>query len=269
MNYVREELKEEELSIEKLLELQSILTKWTLDKSEQEWRLRKDIDEIIVQDKITWKIYHIPPSEKILKEQLKVFIKYANDKEKWFTHPFIKAVILHFWIWYLHPFCDWNWRTARVIFYRYLLKKGYWGFNYIPISKLIKESKKKYFDAYKYSEQDDYDLTYFLVYISNKTNQSFKKFSEYVLNKQKKQKIFFGDLLNLRLNERQNKLIIYFLENKNWYTNNSIYKNYYLISINTAKSDLEDLLNKWYLKKERSWKYVNYYPTKFLYSLLD
>lgn len=269
MNYVKDDLKNDTLDISKLLELQSILTNWTLEEPDQEWRLRKDSDEIVVQDKISWKIYHVPPSEQELYDELKVFIEYANDKEEWFTHPFLKAIILHFWIWYLHPFCDGNGRTARAIFYWYLLKKGYWGFSYIPISKLIKESKKKYSNAYIYSEQDDYDLTYFLVYISNKTNQSFKEFSDYVLSKQKKQKIILGDLLHLWFNERQNKLITYFLENKKWYTNNMVHKNYYWISINTAKSDLESLLDKWYLKKEKSWKYVNYYPTEILFNLLD
>ena len=123
-------------------------------------------------------------------QELDKFIDYANDKEynNTFTHPFIKACVLHFWIWYLHPFCDWNWRTARAIFYWYLLKKWYWGFSYISLSKIINDSRIQYENAYLYSEQDDYDLTYFIVYLANSTNRAIKEFSKYIERKIEKQK---------------------------------------------------------------------------------
>ncbi|MDR2411510.1 MAG: Fic family protein [Candidatus Peribacteria bacterium] len=54
------------------------------------------------------KVSYIPPKEKFLKEELKRFIDFANDKlnSDVFIHPIIKAIIIHFWIGYLHPFCD-------------------------------------------------------------------------------------------------------------------------------------------------------------------
>jgi hypothetical protein len=45
-----EDFFKEELSIEKLIELQSILTKETLKDKSQEGRLRKDEDNIIIQN---------------------------------------------------------------------------------------------------------------------------------------------------------------------------------------------------------------------------
>ncbi len=270
MNFVNdEEFLKEDITLESLLEIQSILTKDTLDKNDQEWRLRKDSDEIVIQNGEWTKILHTPPSYNFLKEELSNLLDYANDKDGVFTHPFIKAIILHFWIWYLHPFCDWNWRTARTIFYWYLLRKGYWGFSYIPISTAIKNSRKQYWNAYIYSEQDNYDFTYFLVYIANKTNQSFSEFKNYIQIKRKEQKSMFLELNHLFLNERQNKLLIYLLKN-NWaYTNNSIHKNYYRISINTAKKDLEELLQRWFLFKRRQWKYVNYFWVTDLEKLIE
>lgn len=56
------------------------------------------------------------------------------------------------------------------------------------MSQVIKNSKKQYADAYLYSEQDNSDLTYFLVYIANKTNQAFEEFKKYVNKKKKQQK---------------------------------------------------------------------------------
>ena len=260
MVYINNDLIKEKLSAENLLKLQSILTKDILEE-EKIWRFRTDEDEIVIQDNITWEIYHRTPNQNFLMQEIEKFFIYANDEEKTnsFTHPFIKACILHFWIWYLHPFCDGNWRTARAIFYWYLLKKWYWGFSYIPLSRIIKETKNKYENAYLYSEQDNFDLSYFIVYITNITKQAIEEFKNYISKKIEKQKnIDYIDWLN----ERQNRLLNWFKEFKYKFVNNSTHKNYYWISINTAKSDLEDLVKKWFLEKKKEWKFVNYYFKK-------
>lgn len=264
-----EDFLKQQLSLEWLLELQYILTKGTLEDTTQEWRLRTDSDEIVVQNSTWTEVYHTPPNEDILQEELKKLISYANDEDSDFTHPFIKATILHFWIWYLHPFCDGNGRTARSLFYWYLLKKWYWGFSYIPISTSIKNSKIQYRDAYIYSEQDNNNLTYFLVYIANKTKQAFVEFEKYINKKRSEQKSIIQSVSHLWLNDRQTKLISYFLNNPWSYTNNSIHKNYYWIAINTAKSDLEYLCMKWFLTKQKQWKYVNYFPVKNLADVIQ
>jgi Fic family protein len=63
---------------------------------------------------------------------------------------------------YIHPFGDGNGRTARALFYWYMLRSGYWLFEFVSISKLIKEKRSDYDTAYIYTETDDFDLTYFI-----------------------------------------------------------------------------------------------------------
>lgn len=264
MLFIKNDLINQELSFENLFELQKIITEGTLDDVSYEWRLRKDSDKIEVLDWITWKTYHIPPSEKFLNEEIKKLIDYANDKETGFTHPFIKAIIIHFWIGYLHPFCDWNGRTARALFYWYLLKKKYWWFNYIPISQSIKNSKRQYENAYIYSEQDNLDITYFLVYIWQKTNLAFRQFQEYIYEKRKKQRKWLDKLPHDWLNERQRKLVYYFMEKPENFTNVTIHKNYYWISRITASNDLVELEKKGLLMKIKVGIYQNYFPVKDL-----
>lgn len=109
MQLVNNEMKNQELTLELLIELQALLTKETLENPDYVGRLRKDGDEINVTNASGTKVYHIPPNEDILKKELENLIDFANDKGDYiFTHPFIKAVMLHFWIGYLHPFCDGN-----------------------------------------------------------------------------------------------------------------------------------------------------------------
>jgi len=84
-------------------------------------------------------IAHTPPKEQEMHRWLELFIRFANNTENEgdFIHPVVKASILHFWLAYLHPFVDGNGRTARAVFYRYLLKKEYWLVQYLSISRAI------------------------------------------------------------------------------------------------------------------------------------
>ncbi|MDO8610266.1 MAG: Fic family protein, partial [bacterium] len=126
MQAITDNYKNLPLSIEMLLEMHKLITKDALDFSQQN-RFRKDTDDITVNDQLKF-IYHIPPKEAFLKEQLPRLINYANDEnDSGFIHPIIKAIFLHFWIGYLHPFYDGNGRIARTLFYWYLIKKGYWA----------------------------------------------------------------------------------------------------------------------------------------------
>lgn len=81
-----------------------------------------------------------------------------------FIVPVVKAIILHFMIGYEHPFRDGNGRTARAIFYWYMLKCEYNLFKYVSISKLLREKPKDYGMAFLYSERDQNDLTYFIYF---------------------------------------------------------------------------------------------------------
>lgn len=269
MKFINTELKEKPLSISWIVELQAMLTQWTLEDKNEVWRLRTDADDIVVKNSSWTKILHEPMEEIKMKWELEKLIQFANDEESGFTHPFVKAVILHFWIWYLHPFCDWNGRTARAIFYWYLIKKWYWWFSFIPVSKAINDSKTQYWNAYLYAEQDSSDMTYFLVYISNKVIQSMEEFHDYVQFKIKEQKRSNAELWHLQLNERQKKLIAYFLHSSKAYTNNTIHKNYNSVAMNTAKSDLQDLEKKWFLHSKKQWRFVNYFPVNDLEKILE
>src|SRR3989338_2334961 len=176
-------LKVLDLTEEILLEIQDRITKGTLEDSNDAGRFRTDADDIVVTNRLTGEIAFVPPDEKLMRAELARFLDFANndgEDEQNFLHPVIKAIVLHFWLAYMHPFVDGNGRTARAIFYWYLMRKGYWLIEFISISRIIKKAPAQYAKAYLYAEVDGEDLTYFIHYHLNIIEEAIKELREYL-----------------------------------------------------------------------------------------
>ena len=262
MQLIESEYKNKRMGVDVILELHGIITKDINSIPEKErGTFRKDEDKIIVSD--NYEIYHEAPKMSFVKQEFERFIKFANDDlSESFVHPIIKAVMLHFWIGYLHPFTDGNGRLARVMFYWYLLKKDYWAFAYLPISKVIKESPIQYGNAYIYSEQDDLDLTYFIDYNIRKIKLSIKEFEKY-FEKKSKENLKMNKLSKTKysLNERQIQLLQYLYGDKNEKTSLSVHMNIYQVAKKTAIKDLKDMEELKFLTSEKQGRNVYYYAT--------
>lgn len=264
MLYIEKELKSSKLSLDTIKDLHVMLTKNTLDLSKDEGRLRSDRDEIVVQNAADGTIYHAAPQEKFTRQELERLVAYANDdlNDAGFIHPVFKAIFLHFWIGYLHPFVDGNGRLARALFYWYLLKNDYWGFTYLPLSKVIKNSPVQYGMAYVYSEQDDNDLTYFLDYNARKIKQSIKEFREYEQGMQRENKKMVKDArAKYHLNDRQIHLLQFYQKNRDEGVSISAHINVNEISRGTAMTDLNVLEKLGFVSKKKAGRKVYYYAT--------
>ncbi|EJA5738438.1 Fic family protein [Salmonella enterica] len=160
----------EEMSIELLLDFHREATSDIDDKTYRPGQFRTT-DDVHVADSLG-NVIHTPPPAEEIKSYLRSLMNWANthhEKEtrwKHYMHPMIKAIILHFYIGYIHPFYDGNGRVARALCYWMLFKAGYSAFRYISISKLLKDAPKEYVRAYLRTETDDMDMTYFIEYQS-------------------------------------------------------------------------------------------------------
>jgi Fic family protein len=91
------------------------------------------------------------------------FANQGDDGER-FVHPAVRAILLHFWLAYDHPFEDGNGRTARILFFWLMRIRGYWLAEYLPISRLIRNAPAQYGRAFMETEADEGDTTYFLIH---------------------------------------------------------------------------------------------------------
>lgn len=165
MVFMREQMGEV-LTPGAVLELQRILTDGTLDNPDAAGRLQSpDEERVAVFDRQDNQLLHHPPAAEQLPARLQAMCDFANQGDDVeFIHPVIKAVLLHFWLAYDHPFEDGNGRTARALFYWYMRTHGYWLTEYLSISSILRKAPSKYSRAFLLTETDGGDTTYFIIF---------------------------------------------------------------------------------------------------------
>lgn len=237
----------EDLTPEKLLYIHELISCDTLDDKEEEGAFRISNDVHVVNH-VDGEIVHTPPSHTELTVLIKDLCDFFNtDSKETFIHPILKATTIHFMIGFIHPFTDGNGRTARALFYWYLLKKGYWLTEYLSISKIIQDTKNQYEKAYLYTEIDVNDLTYFMTYHLKVMDKSFEALKEYIQLKQKENLQIASFVRIPNVNERQAQLLkILYDEPECIFTVKEV-ENRFLISNFTARTDLLGLVNNGFL----------------------
>ena len=200
----------EELSPELLLTFHKHISKDTLDSSDQEGRFRIEEDgDIRVYDEKD-QVLHTPPLSGTIGESIKRLCDFANTEDgEEFVHPVIRGIILHFWLAYLHPFADGNGRTARALFYWYMLKRKYWLFEYLSISRIMRKAAIQYYRSFLYSEIDESDITYFIMFHLRAIRLAIDELRIYLARKQKESRDAIQFLKKQpHLNLRQRSLLV-------------------------------------------------------------
>jgi Fic family protein len=247
-------LRDKPLTLSTLLHLHKIVTSKTLDDPADAGRFRRSDRVIDVGDPFDQAlVFHRPPPAEQLEERVKAMCEFAEGKSpKGFIHPVVRSIILHFWLAYDHPFVDGNGRTARTLFYWSMLHHGYWLCEFISISEIIRKAPAKYGRAFLYTETDENDLTYFILYHLEVIHRAIRALQEYVDRKAR-------DIQSLErrmraiavLNHRQQALISHALRHpEQRYTIESHQRSHNVV-YQTARTDLLELAKRGLL---RSWK---------------
>lgn len=232
------------LTPELVMHIHRLMTEKTLVNPDDAGRLRTN-DSVVVENGITHEVVHVPPPYQVLPIFINDLCDYFNETDaKVFIHPIIRGIIIHYMVAYMHPFIDGNGRTARALFYWYMLKEKYWLTEYMSISRVIAISKKSYEKAFQYVAADDNDLGYFITYNLRVLEQAFKQLQDYIKRKQEERvaaNIFLqiGDI-----NERQAQILKMFIDNPKEVITVRSLQDKFMISPTTAKTDIIGLLQK-------------------------
>jgi Fic family protein len=244
------EWKDKPLSLQLLKDIHGQLTEGELDDS-QRGRFKQSNDDVVVANPLNGEVVHYPPSCEGLEERLRKLVDFANagDEDGVFYYPVEKAAILHFMIGYEHPFCDGNGRTARAVFYWYLLRKGWWLVEFLSISSLLKRPawRKRYEQAYLDVETCGFDLTYFVLFQMDCLVEAAKELHAHIDREQKDAKAIEG-LLRGVLNQRQLDLVRHARRHDGYVYTAAEHASWQGISLNSARTDLEGLRTKGFLE---------------------
>jgi Fic family protein len=238
--------KDDELNFENILFIHKLISHQTLDNQEDEGRFRKGNDVHVV-NLVNSEIVHTPPLREELETLIKDVCDFFNTDSKDFIHPIIKGCIIHFMIAWIHPFTDGNGRTARALFYWYMLKQGYWLTEYLSISRIIKDTKNQYEKAFLYTEADNNDMSYFITYHVKTMEKAFEALKQYISRKQKEVFQAAKFMKIPMINERMAQILKIVNDDSERILNTKEIESRFNISNFTARADLKTLVTLGFL----------------------
>jgi Fic family protein len=261
LQFMRED-PERDLTPEVVLELHRIVTEGTLSNPDAAGRLqRPDEERVAVFDRDdSERPVHRPPPAEQLPERMELLCRFANgtDEEGQFVHPVVRAILLHFWLAYDHPFEDGNGRTARVLFFWAMLRHGYWLAEYLPISRFIRKAPAQYERAFLETETDEGDTTYFLIHQLKVIEQAIEDLHRYLRRKTAEQNEVKRMLIDAAdLNGRQLVLLTHAAKHPDHTYTFGGHARSNRVTHETARADLGELADKGFLvRRQRGRTYV-------------
>ncbi len=267
MRFIRT-IKDQPLTPEIIFEIHRRITHGTLDEADAAGRLRRDGEDIRVFDETTGEILHSPPHASELKARMKTMCAFANDIDSEnYIHPVIRAILIHFWLAYDHPFVDGNGRTARALFYWSMARQKYWLFEFISISKIINEGAIRYAMAYLYTETDDFDTTYFILNQLGVVIRAIDELHAYLRRKETeimevREYLAKSNLAAVMFNYRQMAVINHALKHSHSVYTSESHRRSHNVSPQTARTDLLELAkHNLLIQERRGHSFIFYAPS--------
>ena len=164
-----------------------------------------------VVNSLTGEIIYTPPPPSGVSQLMKEFIRFLNRESD--ISPVLIAGIGQSQFVDIHPFLDGNGRTARVLCTLILYQNGYDFKKLFSLSEYYDKNRREYYDAIQSVRERNTDLTAWLEYFTEGLR------SQLIEVKTKGEKAIKRDVLiekakMSRLNDRQQKILLYLLDEK-------------------------------------------------------
>lgn len=255
------DLREQPLTPEIVNALHRILTENTLNDPSAAGRPQRPGELRVKVYSPGNQVAHEPPPAEELEARMVAMCQFANGGDNAvFQHPVVKAIVLHLWLAYDHPYEDGNGRTARALFYREMLRSGYWLFEYISISRLLLRAPAQYARAFLYTERDELDATYFVLHQLRTIKRAIEEFHDYIDRKMRETRGLVQRLRMTTLNNRQVALLTHALGHPDADYTVTSHSTSHRVTRQSARTDLQDLTMQGLLNSRRAGKATHYFP---------
>jgi Fic family protein len=229
-----------------ICDIHRIVTAGTLDDPSAEGRVQLPGQaRVVVEDLQDGSTLHLPPPAEELPDRLQRLCDFANQASNAVSYvpPVVRAIAVHFMLAYDHPFLDGNGRTARVLFYWSMLNQDYWLAEFLPISRLLKKAPSQYARSFLHSEQDEGDLTYFVIHQLQIIQRAISDLQKYLAQKVAETRRLRESLaaLSQNYNHRQLALLQHAIKNPHARYTVASHAGSHNVVAQTARMDLQEL----------------------------
>lgn len=194
------------------------------------------------------KVHFQAPDSSILPREMSQFLNWFNTDNQ--LDPVIKAAIAHLWFVTIHPFEDGNGRIARALTDMLLARSDKSSQRFYSMSAQISRERKQYYAILERTQKGNLDITnwikWFLLCLINAL-----KSTEKILNRALFKADFWNRHAKTVINERQKKLLNKILDGLDGKLTSSKWAKIAKCSRDTAIRDINDLINKDILIKEK------------------
>ncbi len=247
-----------------VFQLHRTLTHGTLDDADAAGRLQRPDEERVRVEWSDGTVTHVPPPATELPARLDAMCAYGNGGGEGFTHPVVRAILLHLWLAYDHPFEDGNGPTARALFYREMLARGYWLFEYVSISRLLLRAPAQYGLSFLHVETDNFDATYFLLYQLGILRRAIEELLAYLVRKMAEVRETENLLRRTDLNHRQIALLTNALRHGDAVYTVHSHSESHRVTRQSARTDLADLGRRGFLERRVVGRRFEFFPARDL-----
>jgi len=192
------------------------------------------------------KIHYIAPSSERVPIEMQKFLLWLEENHE--SDPYIKAGITHFWFESIHPFDDGNGRIGRAIADLMLARADDSSQRFYSLSSQFLKERNDYYNkletAQRYNGQIERWLIWFIGCLTRALETSEKK-----LEKAKYKAMFFEQLRNTHMNQRQNYILNRLIEGFEGKLTTAKWAKLNKCSHDTALRDIDDLINKGVLRR--------------------
>lgn len=205
------------------------------------------------------RVHFQAPNSSALASEMKQFIDWFNTNTQ--LDLVLKAAIAHLWFVTIHPFEDGNGRIARALTDMLLAQSDRSSQRFYSMSAQIRVERKQYYEVLEKTQKGNLDITDWIKWFLSCLINALKT-TETTLNRVLIKADFWNRHTKTVMNDRQNKLVNKILDGFEGKLTSSKWAKIAKCSKDTAIRDINDLINKQILTKEKEGGRSTHYKIK-------
>lgn len=193
------------------------------------------------------KVHFQAPDSLRVDNEMNMFLDWFNNNIE--NDLVLKAAIAHLWFVTIHPFDDGNGKIARALTDMLLAQSDKSTQRFYSMSAQIRLERKQYYEILEKTQKGNLDITEWIKWFLNSLINSLKS-TDIVLNRVLFKAEFWRKHSNIKINERQKKILNKILDGFEGKLISSKWAKITKCSKDTAIRDINDLISKDILKKK-------------------